>query len=428
MLCHLRKKCNNMNIDKITLLVLSFLLFVNLQGKSKIQLTPEIGLMTQTIQKAINSCAEKGGGVVLFPAGKYISGGLELKSKVTLQFEKGAILQGSAKYADYKNDAFIFGKDLSDIAIQGEGPIDGVDCYNPKGEEGFRGPHCIRLIECKNITFRDFTIKNSANWAINCRHCSYGTVEGISIRGGHDGLHTRFCNNFKVSECDFRTGDDSFAGNDNRDFEVKDCKINTSCSAFRFGCLNLLVKGCKIWGPGEYAHKIENRVNMPIAFVHFSPSDEHPKLESGNWLIQDLTIENADLVYIYNFDDGLWQTGQPANSVKFERINAKGLLRAFYVIGDKNRKFDLKIVDSSFSYREGSVLKDDLFEGIKMKSESFFYATDFGQIDFQNVTLQNSPKTIPIDCKSGNKINISGLRTNSPFSTESFRDIIQIIK
>jgi len=98
------------------------------------------------------------------------------------------------------------------------------------------------------------------------------------------------------------------------------------------------------------------------------------------------------------------------------------------VIGDKSRKFDLNIVDSSFSYREGSVIKDDLFEGIKMKSKSFFYATDFGQIDFQNVTLQNSPKTIPIDCKSGNKMNISGLRTNSPFSTESFKDIIQIIK
>ena len=118
-LCHLRKKCNNMNISKITLVVLGFLLSVNLQGKSKIQLAPEKGLMTQTIQNAINSCSEKGGGVVLFPSGNYISGGLELKSKVTLQFEKGAILQGSDKYADYKNDAFIFGKDLTEYCHSG---------------------------------------------------------------------------------------------------------------------------------------------------------------------------------------------------------------------------------------------------------------------------------------------------------------------
>ncbi len=128
-----------------------------------VSIKPEAGLMTEIIQKTIDSCTEKGGGVVLFSAGTYLSGGIQLKSKVTLQFEKGAILKGSDKYADYKNDAFIFGKDLSDISIQGEGIIDGVDCYNPKGEEGFRGPHCIRLIGCKNITFRDITIKNSAN-------------------------------------------------------------------------------------------------------------------------------------------------------------------------------------------------------------------------------------------------------------------------
>ena len=115
------KKTNYMKMSKITLIVLSFLLSMNLQGKSRIQLTPEKGLMTQTIQNAIDSCAGKGGGVVLFSPGTYLSGGIQLKSNITLQFDKGAILQGSDKYADYKNDAFIFGKDLSDIAIQGEG-------------------------------------------------------------------------------------------------------------------------------------------------------------------------------------------------------------------------------------------------------------------------------------------------------------------
>lgn len=383
---------------------------------------------TKAIQDAIDSCAAKGGGIVRFREGTYRTGGLKLKSKVTLHLEKGTILQGSDQYADYKNDAFIFGENLSEIGIQGEGTIDGVDCYNPHGEEGFRGPHCIRLINCKNISFTGFSIKNSANWAINCRHCSFVIVKNVSIRGGHDGLHTRFCNNFTVTGCDFRTGDDSFAGNDNRDFVVKNCKINTSCSAFRFGGYNLLVQGCKIWGPGEYAHKIENHVNMPIAFVHFSPSDENPELPSGNWIIQDLTIENADLVYMYNFRDGLWQTGQPATSVRFERVKATGLLRSFYVIGDTCRKFGLKIIDSSFSYRKESKIKNDQFEGIKMKSEAFFYATDFGQIDFQNVTLQNDSNTIPIACNSGNKIDIRGLHFDSPFSAESFKDIIQVIK
>jgi hypothetical protein len=289
------------------------------------------GLMTRTIQKAIDSCAATGGGEVLFSPGTYLTGGIHLKSNVTLNLEKGAILVGSDKYADYENDAFVFGKDLSDIAIKGEGIIDGVDCYNPGGEEGFRGPHCIRLINCKSIVLSGFTIKNSANWAINCRYCSFAKVETVSIRGGHDGLHTSFCSNFTVTGCDFRTGDVSFAGNDNRNFIVTDCMINTSCNGFRMGCLNLTVKHCKFWGPGEYVHKIQKRNNMLTAFVHFSPSDENPKLQSGNWLIKDVIIENVDHFYMYNYENGLWQTGQPVTGVRFEGVTATGILSAFYI-------------------------------------------------------------------------------------------------
>ena len=417
-----------MNIGKITLLVLSFLLSVNLQGKSKIQLTPVKGLMTQTIQNAINSCAEKGGGVVLFPAGKYISGGLELKSKVILQFEKGAILQGSDKYADYKNDAFIFGKDLSDISIRGEGIIDGVDCINKQGEEGFRGPHCIRLINCKNISFKDFTIKNSANWAFNLRYCSFGTVEKVSIRGGHDGLHTRFCNNFTVTNCDFRTGDDAFAGNDNRDFKVTDCKINTSCNGFRMGCYNFTVKNCKFWGPGESVHKIQKRNNMLAAFVHFSPKDENPKLESGNWLIEDVTVDNVDQFYVYNFKDGLWQTGQPVTNISFKNVKATGVLGAINIIGDSGLKFNLSIENSSFNFREGADYKGDKFEGSKLVSSSLFNAVNFDRITLQNVTLNKSGTSPILNCNSGkslilNDVNFITGNNSVPYSIENVKEI-----
>lgn len=57
-----------------------------------VKLTAEAGLMTATIQKAINTCAENGGGEVIFSAGTYHCGGIELKSKVALHFEKGAML------------------------------------------------------------------------------------------------------------------------------------------------------------------------------------------------------------------------------------------------------------------------------------------------------------------------------------------------
>ena len=372
-------------------------------SKTKITILPnQSGLITEIIQAAIDSCAENGGGVVLFPAGTYLSGGIQLKSKVTLQLDKGAILQGSDQYANYKNDAFIYGSDLKDIAILGEGIIDGVDCVNPNGEEDFRGPHCIRLINCKNIVIRGVTIKNSANWAINCRYCSNAIVDKVSIRAGHDGLHTRFCNNFTVSGCDFRTGDDAFAGNDNHDFSVTDCKINTSCNGFRMGCYNFTVKRCQIWGPGESVHKIQKRNNMLAAFVHFSPKDEDSKLRSGNWLIEDVTVENVDHFYMYNFTDGLWQTGQPATDLQFKGIKATGLLGAFSIVGDSDRQFNLSIQNSSFSFREGAEYKADTFEGAKMQSQAFLSAGNFNQIKLSDVTLEKKGTSPILSFKSGN--------------------------
>ena len=385
-----------------------------------IELKWQAGLMTEIIQKAIDSCAENGGGEVIFTTGTYLCGGIEMKSHVTLQFEKGVILQGSDKYVDYKNDAFIFGKDLTDIAIQGEGIIDGVDCINKQGEEGFRGPHCIRLINCKNILLEGFTIKNSANWAINCRYCSFVHVNKVSIRGGHDGLHTRFCNDFTVTNCDFRTGDDAFAGNDNRNFVVTDCKINTSCNGFRMGCLNFTVKHCQIWGPGESVHKIQKRNNMLAAFVHFSPKDENPKLESGNWLIEDVSIDNVDQVYVYSYPEGLWQTGQPATTIQFKDVKASKVLGAFNIIGDSELKFNLSVENSSFSFREGSDYKGEKFEGAKLLSPSLFNASNFGQIKLRKVNLTKNGNAPILNCNSGNSLILDRVSFISGNPTEPF--------
>lgn len=365
------------------------------------------GLVTAIIQKAIDSCAAAGGGLVVFPSGKFLSGSIELRSNVTLQLDKGALLQGSSRYTDYNNDAFIFADSASNITIRGQGVIDGVDCYNPKGEEGFRGAHCIRLVNCKNITLSGITIKNSANWAINCRYCSGGKVENVTILGGHDGLHTRFCDNFNVSGCDFRTGDDAFAGNDNRDFTISDCKINTSCNGFRMGCLNFTVKRCRFWGPGEYVHKIQKRNNMLSAFVHFSPKDEKPVLKSGNWLIEDITIENVDHVYNYNFEKGLWQTGQPVTKVSFEGIKAKAILSAFNITGDAQHTFNLSVKHSTFSFREGAAYQANAFEGAGIASAALFNARNFDQISLSDVTFEKKGSSPVLTSNSGNAMKMN---------------------
>jgi len=405
LLTKMREDKNRFLIAMVMVFVIAFFIGMSIPNydKARVVLMPDkTGLMTNKIQSAIDSCAKAGGGTVVFSTGTYISGTIQLKSHVMLQFEEGAILQGSENYDDYENDAFIYGEHLFHVAICGKGIIDGVNCINNKGEEGFRGPHCIRLIQSENITFKEFTIVNSANWAINCRKCSKGIVEKVAIRGGHDGLHTRFCEDFTVTDCDFRTGDDAFAGNDNRDFMINNCKINTSCNGFRIGCFNFTVKNCHLWGPGESVHKIQKRNNMLAAFVYFSPKDETPELISGNWLIENVTVENVDHFFVYNFKDGLWQTGQPLINVKISNTKASGILAGFNLIGDQDRKLTMSIENSMFSFREGTEYRGELFEDAKLLSPAFFNAMNFNQIELKNITFNKKTSLPIINCISGN--------------------------
>jgi len=417
------EKYRSSTIFSPEILVVSVFVVIILAGCNKsepdeirINLSPNGDqLITDKIQQAIDSCASAGGGIVYFPEGKYLTGGLHIKSNVTLEIAKGAILQGSNDYRDYGegkwNNALIAGDNVKNITIKGEGLIDGVDCKNPQGEEGFRGPHCIRLTNCDSIVIRDITIKRSGNWAINCRHCSDAKVKNVNIRGGHDGLHTRFCSNFYVEGCDFRTGDDCFAGNDNRDFNIKDCKINTSCNGFRLGCLNLKVKNCKIWGPGEYKHISQNRTNMLSAFVHFSPEGEDPKLVSGNWHIENLTIDSVGTVYNYNYENGLWQTGKPVTDVTFEKITATRIQKPTYIRGDTNRSLNLTINNSSFSYSENAEISDSLvFEGRKANTPAFFNIIHFDKVTLHDVTINTNNQDPVIMANKGNQITMDSVR------------------
>ena len=56
---------------------------------------------TVAIQKTIDACAAKGGGIVVFKPGNYVSGSLFIKSNVQLRIDKGVTLLGSQNFDDY---------------------------------------------------------------------------------------------------------------------------------------------------------------------------------------------------------------------------------------------------------------------------------------------------------------------------------------
>ncbi|PWS32373.1 glycoside hydrolase family 28 protein [Pedobacter paludis] len=97
-----------------------------------------ISLNTQSINRAIATSSQKGGGVVLIPSGLWLTGPIELKSNVNLHLKRDAILLFTDDFNQYKlvegnwegqpawrNQSPISGTNLENIAITGSGIIDG---------------------------------------------------------------------------------------------------------------------------------------------------------------------------------------------------------------------------------------------------------------------------------------------------------------
>lgn len=318
-------------------------------------------LQTESLQAAIDACAAAGSGIVHLPAGVYHSGLLTLRSGVHLQLAEGAILQGSSDFRDYGasgwKNALLLLEGVQNVRLSGPGLIDGADAESPTGEEGFRGPHTIRVNDCSNVEIDELTIANSGNYAVYCQNSREITVRHLKVRGGHDGIHLQACKGIRVEHSDLRTGDDCVAGTDNCEASFTSCYFNSSCNAFRFGCDGLVVRHCTFRGPGEFAHRISvkrgsPRLSMGSAFIHFAPADRNPRIPSDRWLIEDCRIESVEHLYHYNHADGLWQTGQPARHLLFRNIQGISVARPFDVRGDAQRQLHLEVIDVTLEQSE----------------------------------------------------------------------------
>lgn len=93
-------------------------------------------LNTEAFAKAISTISQKGGGELIVPAGTWLTGPIEMKSRINFHVEKGAIIQFSSdknqfpmrEYSKGKFDVTppIWGDKLTDVAFTGEGIFDGA--------------------------------------------------------------------------------------------------------------------------------------------------------------------------------------------------------------------------------------------------------------------------------------------------------------
>ncbi|QKJ33129.1 right-handed parallel beta-helix repeat-containing protein [Mucilaginibacter mali] len=193
-------------------------------------------LNSVAIQEAIDHCNQTGGGKVIFPAGRFLSGTIALKNNVTLQLQKGAVLLGSTDINDYQNlDPFteglgqhvgwalVVGVDLKNIGIEGEGVIDGrgsalkaqqiLTDTRPEGERWGRRPFLLRLVRCEKISVSGVTLSYSAAWTSHYFQCKDVSIQKLKIisRGvaHNDGIDIDGCQNVDIKDCDIDSGDDA---------------------------------------------------------------------------------------------------------------------------------------------------------------------------------------------------------------------------
>ena len=378
-------------------------------------------LQTQYIQRAIDDCFLNGGGIVVIPSGIFRTGGLRLRSNVTLYLESGAILTGSSDPEDYNSyihdeiepinepnnaglarsvyphsrwqNAIIRAIDAKNIAIIGEkgAYINGVNCFDPQGEETYRGPHAINMHRCENIHLEGYAVTDSANWAHAIFTSQNITARNLTVYGGHDGFDIRTCDNVLIEDCSFYTGDDCIAGFDNHDVIIRNCIFDTACSALRFGGNNILVENCHSSAPSRFSHrgslspekKAMNaptdsscRHNMLTAFLYYCDFRAKIRRAPGDILIRNCTFENPDTLFQLNFGNYIWCCNRSLSSITYENCQISGVCLPIQICGDPKEPLTFAIKNSTISVRKG------------YEKEFVIDASHFERITLDNVTLE----------------------------------------
>ncbi len=128
-----------------------------------------ITLNTEPINKAIAECSRSGGGVVLVPAGLWLTGPIVLRSGVNLHIERAAILQFTDDRSQYpmvkgnwegrpavRCQSPISGEGLDNIAITGTGIIDGNgDVWRPASKDSFTAAEWNRMLAVPGSVLSD---------------------------------------------------------------------------------------------------------------------------------------------------------------------------------------------------------------------------------------------------------------------------------
>lgn len=273
-------------------------------------------LNTLNIQLAINAANEKGGGRVIIPAGRFLTGSIALKSNVELHLQEGAVLLGATDPNQYSKlnrwKALVMADSRENIAITGPGVIDGqgrqlalhIDSlfYAGKLDSAdynfvemrpihYVRPQLIEFVNCRGIKITNVTLRNAACWVQTYDQCVDIIMDSVHVESdaywNNDGIDIQDCRNVRITNCFVNAADDGICLKSQSkahfcdSIYIDNCTVRSSASAIKFGTVshggfrNVVIKNIKVYDTFRSALAIE--------------------CVDGGWL-ENILIENVEAV------------------------------------------------------------------------------------------------------------------------------------
>lgn len=256
-----------------------------------------VSLNTDAIAKAIAACHDAGGGRVVIPPGRFLTGAVHLRSNVNLHVSSGATLLFSTDPKHYpivftrwegielmNYSPLVYAYKQRNIAITGAGTLDGQSgahsWWHWKGpwrgtvktgwqegmpdqrrararlfkmaEDGvpvpdrvfgdgdYLRPSFIQPYDCDDVLIEGVRLRGAPFWQVHPVLCRNLTVRGLDILGhgpNNDGCDPESVDGAVIEHCSFDTGDDCIAINSGRNADGRRLAAPSQ---------NILIRDCRM--------------------------------------------------------------------------------------------------------------------------------------------------------------------------------------
>jgi polygalacturonase len=261
-------------------------------------------LDSKAINKAIETAAAQGGGTVFIPAGNYLCGSIHLKSNISLYLDQGATIIAAdvtaengydeeeptvnTTYQDsghsHFHNSLIWGENLHDISILGQGTIWGKGLYHDYVKSKQSANKAIALYLCRNVNISGISILHGGWFGILATGVDNLTINNIKEDTNRDGMDIDCCRNVHVSDCSVNSPNDDGI-----------CLKSTFALGFARATENVTITNCGVSGfvEGSFLDTTYKHFDDP----QFAPTGRIKLGTESNGGFKNIVISNCTFNY-----------------------------------------------------------------------------------------------------------------------------------